>query len=102
MGRYNTTVKTKTNVATTHEGGQGYKYDSVNELISLLATGVNNTYYESMQTREDRLSKLIDEVVEQRGVEFTAKALVYARSKMGQRSVTHFGGVALADTFQVL
>jgi polyhydroxyalkanoate synthesis regulator phasin len=96
MGKYNTTVKTKTNVATTHEGGQGYKYDSVNELISLLATGVNNTYYETMGDREDRLSKLIDEVVKQRGVEFTAKALVYARSKMGQRSVTHFGGVALA------
>jgi 60 kDa SS-A/Ro ribonucleoprotein len=97
MGKYNTTVKTKTNVATTHEGGQGYKYDSVNELISLLATGVNNTYYETMQTREDRLSKLIGEVVKQRGVEFTAKALVYARSKMGQRSVTHFGAVALAQ-----
>jgi 60 kDa SS-A/Ro ribonucleoprotein len=96
MGKYNTTVKTKTNVATTYEGGQGYKYDSVNELISLLATGVNNTYYESMGDREDRLSKLIDEVVKQRGVQFTAKALVYARSKMGQRSVTHFGGVALA------
>lgn len=97
MGRYNTTVKAKSNVATTHEGGNGYKYDSVNELIALLATGVNNTYYETMQTREDRLSKLIGEVVKQRGVEFTAKALVYARTKLGQRSVTHFGAVALAQ-----
>lgn len=96
MGKYNTTIKVNTNKAVTHEGGEGYRYNSVNELIALLATGVNNTYYETMQTREDRLSKLIDEVVKSKGVEFTAKALVYARSKMGQRSVTHFGAVALA------
>lgn len=96
MGRYNQTVKTPSNVATTHQGGSGFAYDSTNELISLLATGVNNTYYESMKNREDRLTKLIGEVVKARGVEFTAKALVYARTKFGQRSVTHVGGVALA------
>jgi hypothetical protein len=95
MGRYNTTVKTPSNVAVTHEGGSGFKYDSVQELVSLLATGVDNTYYESMKSREDRLTKLIGEVVKARGAEFAAKALVYARSKMGQRSVTHMGAVAL-------
>lgn len=95
MGRYNTTVKTPSNAAMTHEGGSGFKYDSTQELVSLLATGVDNTYYESMKTREDRLSKLIENVVKERGAEFAAKALVYARSKMGQRSVTHVGAVAL-------
>lgn len=96
MGRYNKTVKTPSNVAVTHEGGSGFKYDAVNELVALLATGVDNTYYETMKNREDRLTKLIGEVVKVKGPEFAAKALVYARTKFGQRSVTHVGSVALA------
>lgn len=95
MSRYNTRNKAKTNKALTHEGGSGYKYDTIQELVSLLATGVDNTYYESMIDREDRLTRLIGEAVRERGAEFVAKALVYARAKLGQRSVTHFGAVAL-------
>lgn len=95
MARYNTKT-TQSNKAVTHEGGLGYKYDAKHELIALLATGVDNSFYETMKDRNDRLSQTIDKLVAKGEVEFVAKALVYARAKLGQRTVTHAGSVALA------
>ena len=94
MTRYNRKATT-TNRAVTHEGGLGYKYDAEHELIALLATGIDNSFYESMKDRSDRLSQVIDTLVSKGKTEFVAKALVYARAKLGQRTVTHAGSVSL-------
>ena len=61
----------------------------------MLATGIDNKYYETLGEREERLAKVIAEVAKTDKT-FVAKALVYARSVMGQRTVTHFGAVELA------
>ncbi len=94
MSRYNQkTVSTPT--VENHQGGVGYAYNPKAELVAVLATGLENKYYEKVGEREQRLSKLIAEVASKDKL-FAAKALVYARTVMGQRTVTHFGAVELA------
>jgi 60 kDa SS-A/Ro ribonucleoprotein len=95
MGKYNTTKKSTVVETVTHQGGVGYQHDAKIELIGLLATGLDNTFYEKEGDREKRLAALIEEVAK-RDKTFVAKALVYARTKMGQRTVTHVGAVNLA------
>jgi hypothetical protein len=97
MGKYNTKAS-KTPAATpvtNHNGGTGFKLGSKLELVSLLAAGIGNTFYEKETEREKRLATLIAECAK-KDAEFVAKALVYTRSVIGQRSVTHRGAVELA------
>jgi hypothetical protein len=95
MARYNTKSKVAAPDAVSHEGGASYKYDPKSELVAVLATGLDNKYYEKTGERETRLAKVIAEVAKKDKL-FAAKALVYARTVMGQRTVTHFGAVELA------
>ena len=94
MSRYNQKVKRTVETVTNHQGGTGVKYDPKLELIAILTTGLDNSYYEKLSDRENRFVQLIDEL-SKKDIEFVAKALVYARTVVGQRSVTHFGSVSL-------
>lgn len=95
MARYNVKAKPTVLPVVNHQGGSGYKYDPKNELVAILATGLENKYYEKVGEREQRLANVIAEVAKTDKT-FVAKALVYARTVMGQRTVTHFGAVDLA------
>jgi hypothetical protein len=95
MSRYNQKSTSTVETVTNHQGGVAVKLDPKMELVAILATGFDNTYYEKLSDREVRFANLIKEVAS-KDFEFVAKALVYARSVMGQRSVTHFGAVQLA------
>ena len=94
MSRYNTKTVSKVQEVTNHQGGLSYKLDPKTELVSILATGFDNTYYEKLSDRETRFKELIVDIAKKEP-EFVAKALVYARAVMGQRSVSQFGAVAL-------
>jgi 60 kDa SS-A/Ro ribonucleoprotein len=91
MSKYNS--KSKPEVVKSHQGGESVYLSSELELVALLATGLDGKYYEKESAREDRLIKCIKEVGK-KDPELVAKALIYARSIMGQRSVTHVGAVA--------
>jgi 60 kDa SS-A/Ro ribonucleoprotein len=93
MARYNT--KSVTPTVTNHQGGTGYALDAKTELISILATGLDNKFYEKLGEREQRLANVIADVAKS-DTTFVAKAMIYARTVMGQRTVTHFGAVQLA------
>lgn len=95
MARYNVKTKTTVPTVTNHQGGTGYQYDAKSELVSILATGLDNKYYENLGEREQRFADVIAEIAKTDKT-FVAKAMVYARSVMGQRTVTHFGAVELA------
>jgi hypothetical protein len=95
MARYNVKAKPTVGPVVNHQGGSGYKYDPKNELVAILATGLDNRYYEKVGEREQRLADVIAEVSKKDKL-FAAKALIYARTVMGQRTVTHFGAVDLA------
>jgi hypothetical protein len=93
MGKYNTKVSTPSNVVENKQGGTGIKFKPEMELVGLLATGLEGRFYEKENERESRLIQVIKEVGK-KDPELIAKALVYARTVMGQRSVTHVGAVA--------
>ena len=95
MARYNVKSKPTVQTVVNHQGGSGYQYDPKVELVSILATGLDNKYYEKLGEREQRFADVIAEVAKTDKT-FAAKAMVYARSVMGQRTVTHFGAVELA------
>lgn len=95
MARYNTKAKSTVVPVVNHQGGTGFKYDPRTELVAILATGIENKYYEKEGDREKRLASVIAEVAK-KDKTFVAKALIYARSVMGQRTVTHLGAVELA------
>ncbi len=96
MARYNSKkVAAVEATVTTHQGGQGYKLKPELELMSLLANGINNTYYEKETEQEKRLINLINQVGKADKM-LVAKMLIYTRAKIGQRSVTHRGSVAFA------
>ena len=96
MARYNQKQTNAVETVTNHQGGVSVKLDPKMELVSILANGFDNTYYEKLNDRETRFADLIREIAKT-DLEFVAKALVYTRSVIGQRSVTHFGSVALAS-----
>jgi 60 kDa SS-A/Ro ribonucleoprotein len=96
MAIYNTSAKRKPELVENHEGGMGYKLNPKHELISLMVGGdFNNTFYEKLGDREKRFTDLIDKLAKT-DLEFLAKAMVYVRSTVGHRTVTHFGSTVLA------
>lgn len=94
MGKYN--QKTVTPTVVNHQGGTGFNLEPKLELIGLLATGLDGKFYEKESERENRLVTLIKEIGKKDPV-FIAKALVYTRTVIGQRSITHVGSVAAAQ-----
>lgn len=95
MGKYNKKVTPAVAATvTTHQGGTGYQLKPELELMSLLANGINNTFYEKETEQDKRLAEAIKQVAS-KDKELVAKMLVYTRSVIGQRSVTHRGAVAL-------
>jgi len=78
----------------THQGGAGLTQRPEHELIGILSTGLSNTFYEKETEREIRFREVINKVAAKDPL-FAAKALIYARTVFGQRSVTHFGAIEL-------
>ena len=46
MARYNVKAKPTVQTVVNHQGGEGYQYDPKIELVSILATGLDNKYYD--------------------------------------------------------
>ncbi len=94
MAHYNLKKEPVQKRTVTHEGGAGYTQAPEKELVGLLSTGIQNNFYEKEGEREKRLKALISTIAKKNPT-FAAKALIYARSVFGQRTVTHIGAVDL-------
>ena len=94
MPKYNEKRPKVVKRTVSHEGGRNFTQTPEKELISILATGMSNTFYETEGTREKRFREVLEKIAKKNPL-FAAKALIYARSVMGQRSVTHLGAVNL-------
>lgn len=93
MAKYNAKIAGTTQEVVNAQGGAAIKLAPELEMVGLLATGLDGRFYEKESDRETRLVNVI-KAVGKKDPELVAKALVYARSVMGQRSVTHVGAVA--------
>lgn len=92
MAKFN---ENATNETRTENLAGGYAYQQTKELefLSLLLTSFgSDQYYRSTDGLYDRLSELINECDK----EFVAKAIIYARTKFGMRTVTHIATSILA------
>ena len=94
MSKYNTRREPTVKKTVSHEGGLAYTQTPERELVGLLSTGIQNTFYEKEGEREKRLKDLIEQIAK-KDKTFAAKALIYARTVFGQRTVTHLGAVNL-------
>ena len=99
MGKYNTKVEPVVTKTVTHQGGTGFTQTSISELVGILSTGLSNTFYENEGQREKRFREVISEVAK-KNPSFAAKALIYARTVFGQRTVTHYGAVEMIPFLQ--
>lgn len=95
MSKYNKKKEVVIETAINHQSGVSFKYDIKTELVAMLATGMENKFYEKESEKEQRLSRVIDELAK-KDPTFVAKALIYYRSVVGQRSVTQYGATLLA------
>ena len=94
MAHYNLKNEPVQKKTVTHEAGLGYTQAPEKELVGILSTGIQNTFYEKEGEREKRLNTLISTIAKKNPT-FAAKALIYARTVFGQRTVTHIGAVNL-------
>ena len=99
MAKYNTKIEPVVKKTTTLQGSLGLTQRPEVELISILATGMGNNFYEKENEREKRYTEVLGKVAKKNPL-FAAKALIYARSVFGQRSVTHFGAVEMIPFLQ--
>lgn len=91
MSRFNKTVSPAKTVNAA--GGEAFAQSKELELVSMLLTSfATDQYYRSTDATFERLKKLIMECDKQ----FVAKALIYARTKFGMRSITHVGASELS------
>ena len=91
MSRFNqTTSPTKTeNLA----GGEAYTQSRELELLSILLTSfANDQFYRSSDDTFFRLKELISS----NNIEFAAKAIVFARTEFGMRSISHVAASEIA------
>jgi hypothetical protein len=60
--RYNTKAKKTVETVTNHQGGTGVKYDPKLELVAILSTGFDNTYYEMIKKAEVDPKAILTEI----------------------------------------
>lgn len=99
MAKYNQKVEPVVKRTTTLQGGSGFTQKPEAELVGILATGMGNNFYEKESEREVRFREVLGKVAKKNKL-FAAKALIYARTVFGQRSVTHFGAVEMLPYLQ--
>jgi len=97
MAKFNpkgTSSATKSTETVNAEGGVAYKESAKLEFVSTLLTSfLNDKFYESSNETMRRLLTLMTDISDKK---FLAKAAIYARTKFGMRSVTHFTAAELA------
>ena len=89
MARFNEKPQPKRNLA----GGIAYEETKEMQLVSLLLTSFGDSKF--YQTDKEIFGKLT-ELIKSCDKKFCARAIIYARSVFGMRSVTHFASSVLA------
>lgn len=88
MSKFNSKID---NSIITHEGGKAYKRNSLEAFMNFLFSSyLENRFYEDADSQIGRFQKLTQEVIDEYGAAFAAKAAVFARKVLGMRSSSQF------------
>lgn len=87
MSKFNQTVVRPTTKTTNLAGGEAFSMTNELALVSLLLTSfVKDEFYKTAESSLDDLRKLVSKIEDK---QFIAKAAIYARDKLGMRSISH-------------
>lgn len=96
MSKFNT--KDSPSKAYSHEGNLQYKTTSIDYFMNyLFSSYMEDSFYENANTQRDRFRNVADDVIDEYGPEFAAKACLFARNELGIRSATHYLAAMLND-----
>lgn len=88
MAKFNDKIQTAPN-AVSYEGGTVYEKNPAEEWLNFLFSSyLEDSFYEKGGTQTDRLLALTAKMVVDYGLEFVAKAALFARKELGMRSVS--------------
>lgn len=97
MSRFNTKNIVSGPNTVNLSGGKAYTMGTEKEIVSILLTSfMNDKYYEKADDTAVRLTQLITTLQSEDQLKTVAKALIYARTVFGMRSITHVGVAAIA------
>lgn len=97
MSRFNTKSVGQQPDTTNLAGGKAYSLPNEKEVITILLTSfMNDKYYEKADDTAARLKAIITSLTSEEQFKTVAKALIYARTVFGMRSITHVGTAAIA------
>lgn len=92
MSKFNNVIDRKL----THEGGSAYSKDSLTEWLDFMFSSyLENQYYESDLAQMSRFVDATKAVIDEYGVEFAMKAVLFAHNEIGLRSVSHLAAAIL-------
>lgn len=99
MSKFNQKAGATYNIPNTTNlaGGSAFTLSHRNEIVTILLTSfLKDGFYRSADVTVTRLQQLIGSLQHLEDIEFVAKAVVYARTVFGMRSITHVAAVELS------
>ena len=99
--RFNETKEKAVPSAISYEGGEVYEKNPLDEWINMLFSDfMEDGFYETQKSRQERFEKLTEAIIAKYGAEFAAKAAIFARNELGMRSISQFVAAKLnAENF---
>jgi hypothetical protein len=96
MSKFNNKIQYER--VSSYEGGKNYKKNPVEDLMNfMLSSYLEDRFYESAQTQQERFLSLLDEVENKLSCEWIAKLSFFARNEVGLRSIAELTAAWLND-----
>lgn len=96
MSKFN--VAKKPNKTKTYEGGDTYVKNPLEEWMNFLfSSKMDNGFYKTSSTQQNRFIDLTKKVIEKYGATFVAKCAFFARNELGMRSASQLVAAMLND-----
>jgi hypothetical protein len=87
MSKFNEKIKPERSMS--YEGGKNYKKDVLEDWMNFLfSSKMDDGFYENSDTQQTRFIELTNLVIDKYGAEFAGKCAMFARNRLGMRSVS--------------
>lgn len=97
MGKFNKKQENQ-NKATTHEDGEGYIKNPVENWLNMLFSSYcEDKFYEGAKDQLARYNEIMEQIAIHYGYEMVAKCAAFARNELGMRSIAQYTAAYLND-----
>ena len=96
MSKFNKNISNQ--MIESYEGGEVFEKDPLEEWMNtLFSSYLTDKFYESENTQTTRFIELTNQIIAKYGASFAAKAAVFARKKLGMRSISQLTAAMLNE-----